>query len=143
MKTVFISFLLSLFLFWVPKIAQTEQNNFHQKTKTPLDARYELIQSEISTKWTFRLDRYTGQVYQLVDTTRSDGKAWEKMIVSYLPEIQNANKPRFILFTSGIAYGHTFLMDTKTGKTWYLSVVRGGLGKAVAATINIWKPFKD
>ena len=37
----------------------------HQTTTPPSDHRFEIIQSQLAAKWTFRLDRFTGQVSQL------------------------------------------------------------------------------
>ena len=98
--------------------AQLDPAN-HQMTTLPSDARYEIVQSPLAAKWTFRLDRYTGQVYQLVKTENGDA-AWEEMLVEDHNEIQEPNKPKFVIFTSGIAARHTFLMDSYTGQTWML-----------------------
>jgi len=43
-----------------------------QKTATPEDARYEIVQSGLEAWWTLKLDRYTGKVYQLVRTEKKD-----------------------------------------------------------------------
>lgn len=122
--------------------AQTDINNFHQKTTTPPDARFEIVRSEPAARWTFRLDRYTGNVYQLVKT-KDDGIAWEQMPVEGLPEIPNAGTPRFVLFTSGRAAQHTFLMDSKTGKTWFLKAVDVSVGEGQATTIHVWTPLEE
>ena len=114
----------------------------HQMTSTPSDARFEIIQSELAAKWTFRLDRYTGSVDQLV-RTRSDRYAWEKMPVTGLPKINNPNKPRFIIFTSGIAVRYTLLMDSKTGKTWVLTAVEVQIAEGETTTINVWEPIEE
>ena len=48
--------------------AATAQNevNIHESTLQPADGRFEIVQSPLAAKWTFRLDRHTGQVDQLV-----------------------------------------------------------------------------
>ena len=104
-------------LFFMPLVAQTAfaQNtisDFHQKTTTPPDARYEIIQSELAAKWTFKLDRFSGTVYQLFKTD-DDRNTWEKIPSENFPKIANPSKPRFALFTSGIAARHTFLIDSQ------------------------------
>ena len=97
--------------------AQSSASDIHRATTSPSDARFEIIQSQLAAKWTFRLDRYTGHVRQLVKT-QDGGSAWQAMSVEGLPELLRPNKPRFVIFTSGLAARHTFLMDTETGNTW-------------------------
>ena len=94
----------------------------HQMTTLPSDARYEIVQSPLAAKWTFRLDRYTGQVYQLVKTEKDDF-AWQLMLIEGYYDLPKPNKPRFVIFNSGIAARFTFLMDTDTGQTWVLGTI--------------------
>lgn len=122
--------------------AQSDVNNIHQMTTTPPDARFEIIQSQLAAIWTFRLDRYTGNVHQLVET-QSGGNAWEQMIVQGLPKIPTPSKPRFIVFTSGLAARHTFLMDSNTGQTWILSTTEVPIAEGKTTTINVWYPFEE
>ena len=89
-----------------------QPSDVHQTTQPPSDARYEIVQSELAAKWTFRLDRHTGRIAQLV-STKDEGLAWEDMLMAGLPSMATASKPRFQLFTSGIAARHTFLIDTR------------------------------
>lgn len=96
----------------------------HQMTTLPSDARYEIVQSPLAAKWTFRLDRYTGQVYQFVKMENNElFVVWEAMPVEGLYDIPEPNRPRFVIFSSGIAARHTFLMDSDTGQTWMLGTV--------------------
>jgi hypothetical protein len=100
-------------------IGAQQISEFHQMTASPPNARFQIVQSDIAAKWTFRLDRFTGQVDQLVRTNQGDS-AWEGMPVKALPTVLSPAKAHFQLFTSGIAARHTFLLDTDTGKTWSL-----------------------
>ena len=77
--------------------SQSDVSDVHQTTTTPVGARYELVQSEVAAKWTFRLDRFTGKVDLIVRTTSGEN-AWESMIVQDLPKIARPNKPRFLLY---------------------------------------------
>ncbi len=90
----------------------------HQTTTLPSDARYEIVQSQLAAKYTFRLDRYTGKVHQLVKT-ENDDFAWEAMLVEGHDALY-PKRPRFVIFSSGIAARFTFLMDSDTGQTWVL-----------------------
>ena len=103
-------------------IAQQLVKGAPQTTMPPADARYEILQSPLAARWTFRLDRYTGRVYQLVKM-QEGGAAWEPMLVEGIPEISRPDRPRFVIFTSGLAARHTFLMDSDTGQTWMLGTV--------------------
>lgn len=127
----------------IPSIvyAQSNVSDVHQKTTTPPNARFEIIQSELAAKWTFRLDRYIGKVYQLVKTNNNKNK-WQEMPIEDLPAITKPRTPRFILFTSGIAARHTFLMDTITGKSWVLSAVEVPINDSETVTLNVWQAFE-
>lgn len=105
-------------LLLLPVAARGEMNP-HQSTAADPDSRYEIVQSQLAARWTFRLDRYTGEVMQLL-LNKEKENIWEKVLVQDLPKIKNPSKPRFQIFTSGLAARHTFLLDTVTGKTWTL-----------------------
>jgi hypothetical protein len=130
------------FVFIGAAFAESDVSNIHQMTTSPPDARFEIIQSQLAAKWTFRLDRYSGNVHQLVKT-KSGGNAWEQMPIQGLPKIPNPSKPRFTIFTSGLAARHTFLMDSSTGRTWIVTEVNVPIADAKTATLNVWKPFEE
>jgi len=117
-----------------------ETSDVHQQTIAPANARYEIIQSELAAKWTFRLDRFSGHVAQLVQT--KDGEmTWEDTPVRGLPQITSPSRARFQIFTSGLAAIHTYLIDTDTGRTWQLA---SGRVKNPDGTENedvVWQPF--
>ena len=115
-------------------------SDVHQQTTPPPTARFEILQSQLAAKWTFRLDRFTGQVAQLVKTS-NDEKAWEAMQIIGLPTVSNPSRPRFQLFTSGLAARHTFLIDTDTGKTWLVATGKRKLPDGTEYEINLWEPF--
>jgi hypothetical protein len=95
------------------------------------------MQSEIAAKWTFRLDRFAGRISQLVKTKEGDS-AWEEIEVVGLAPISQTSRPRFQLFTSGIAARFTFLIDTDTGKTWQLVTAKAGTEQESYS----WQPFE-
>jgi hypothetical protein len=110
----YLIFIISLI---VMSFSFAEDININQTTSTPINARYEIIQSTIFARNTFRLDRFTGHVSVLA-MTPSEDIIWDNMEIIDLPKIKKANKPRFQIFTSGLAARFTFLIDTETGKTW-------------------------
>lgn len=114
----------------------------HQFTTTPPGARYEVLQSTIAARWTFRLDRYAGRVWQLV-RTNDDDNTWEEMRVLARPQLQAPTRPRFQLFTSGLAARHTFLFDTDTGKTWLVVTGKRKEPDGSETEYNVWQPFAE
>lgn len=123
----------------VPVAARGEVN-LHQSTAADPESRYEIVQSQLAARWTFRLDRYTGEVAQLLLNTEKQN-SWEKVPVKDLPKIKNATRPRFQIFTSGLAARHTFLLDTTTGKTWTLIFDSVPTTDGEAEAI-VFKPFQ-
>lgn len=128
------------FALLVPVLALGDLSNVHQSTTTAPDSRYEIVQSQLAARWTFRLDRYNGEVMQLL-LNKEKENVWEKVLVVDLPRVKNPIRPRFQIFTSGLAARHTFLLDTMTGKTWTLifDSVPTTEGEAEAP---VFKPFK-
>ena len=124
-----------------PAFAQLNTSNRHQTTTPPTDARFEIVQSQLAAKWTFRLDRYNGQIHLLVKTLNG-GTAWEAMLVEERPELPRPTKPRFLVFTSGLAARHTFLMDTETGKTWVLTTTTFPVAGNDPLETTSWRPFE-
>ena len=114
----------------------------HQQTSPSSAARFEILQSLLAAKWTFRLDRYSGRVWQLVKTS-DDDNTWEEMPVIGLPKGQNTGKPRFQLFTSGLAARHTFLIDNDTGKTWLVVTDKRKSKDGTEYDVNVWQPFAE
>lgn len=114
----------------------------HQHTSPSATARFEVIQSALAAKWTFRLDRYSGRIWQLV-RTKDDQNAWQEMFVVDLPKIQSPTRPRFQLFTSGLAARFTFLLDGDTGRTWVVTAGKGKRPDGTEFEYTNWQPFDD
>jgi hypothetical protein len=89
-------------------------------TISPAD-RFQIIQSQLVSRWTFRLDRVCGNVSQLVGT-KDGGTAWEPMPIELLPECQLDGKTRYQLFLSSLAAKYSFLMNTNSGMSWVLTL---------------------
>src|SRR6185312_1307599 len=84
--------------------------------------RYILVQSTITAKGTYKLDTYTGKVYQLQED-RSKTDQWVKLKrVPLLPGMDSTveGRPNYHLFLSTIAMRFTYLINTNTGDTWEL-----------------------
>ena len=114
----------------------------HQYTSSPSAARFEILQSSLAAMWTFRLDRYSGRVWQLVTTSDDDNK-WEEMPFMGKSKNHTTAKPHFQLFTSGLAARHTFLIDNDTGKTWLIVTSKQNNKDGSEYEVNIWQPFAE
>ena len=131
---------IALFAISTAVFSQDFPSPAHQSTSSIPGARFEILQSPLAAKWTFRLDRYTGRIWQLVKTTEDDN-SWEEMLVLDLPKLQSPTRPRFQLFTSGIAARHTFLLDSDSGKTWYVFSGKGKNKDGSEFDYNAWQLF--
>ena len=107
----------------------------HQRSAAPADARFEVVQSALAARSTYRIDKHLGTVSQLVmaeDSTLS----WEEIPRAAHP----AGDPRvpgrvnYQLFVSGLANRFTFLVNVNTGATWRLVLNRRG--------ILVWQPLR-
>ena len=118
--------------------AQDYKANIHNSSTISTGARYEIVQSSLAAKWTFRLDRVCGTVAQLT-STQTETMNWEAMIIYNKSKCSNDGKNRYQLFTSGLAARHTFLMNSETGKTWLLT----GFKDKDDNDFNGWTPFEE
>ena len=112
----FILFILLCFFSLTSSAIET-----HQAVKTSTEGgRYEIVQSEIARKYIFKLDKYTGDVYQLV--VKSNGNmTWQKMEVLGLAfDTIKENTINFQIFMGGIAVSDCFMINIHTGKTYAL-----------------------
>ena len=121
-------------------VAAQSDANIHGSSTQPPGGRFEIVQSPLAAKWTFRLDRHTGQVDQLV-SSRFGGVAWQEMPAIGLPKTTNVSEPRFVLFASGIAARHTFLIDTETGDSWVLTAWPSE--EESSDEVTGWAPFDE
>jgi len=116
----------------------------HDRTSAPPNASFEIVQSQIAARWTFRLDRFTGRVAQLsVDAADDSVVSWWDTPVVGLPQLENPTRARFQLFTSGIAAKHTFLIDTDTGKTWLMVNEHAKRANGTEYEHIAWVPFTE
>lgn len=109
--------LFTLFLFSLTSSAIENQ----QAVKTSTEGgRYELVQSEIARRYFFKLDKFTGDVYQLV-VKRNGDKTWEKMMVVGLSiDTIKENTINFQIFMGGTAISDCFMINIHTGSTYLL-----------------------
>jgi len=128
-------FLVFLTVVVVTANAQDLLNNAHQSTIPPPNARFEIVQSELTVRWTFLLDRFSGVVSQLM-FFGDDSIFWGFLEVTPLPTSSKHPHPHFQIFTSGIAAKNTFLIDTDTGFTWALVTLDKTLSNGKKEKVN-------
>ncbi|XOV91646.1 MAG: hypothetical protein ACFHWX_15710 [Bacteroidota bacterium] len=93
----------------------------HQSTHPRSDSRFEIIQSSIMARLTFKIDKFNGDVFQLVESSDS-GLFWEEMDKEkhFLKDIMIPDQVNYQLFISGLLTRITLLMNLNTGATWQL-----------------------
>lgn len=111
--------LLLLILFSSVNI-HSQVQKYQTVTTSQVGGRYEIIQSEIKRSNTFKLDKFTGRVYQFV-STKNDWFAWQQLYKSYVElDTTIPEKINYQIFMGGIAAKDCFLLNINTGVTWVL-----------------------
>lgn len=104
------------------------QNNgvpTYVSTTIPADSRYEIVQSNLAVILTLKIDKYTGDTYQLAVDAKQN-TFWMKLERIKHDEdnlsLSNINKVNYQFFTSGIGIRFTFLVNINSGATWQLVI---------------------
>ena len=102
-------------------IAITSLADDKRAVKTSTEGgRYEIVQSEIVRRLTFKLDKFTGRTYQMVKTSYDD-MTWEEVRWRGQPEDTDKEEQiSFQLFLGGIMARDCILINIHTGETWML-----------------------
>jgi hypothetical protein len=112
-------------LLGAPDITSAQSEDRHEErtveTNVPSSVRFQIVQSTLAAKVTFKLDKQQGFVWLLVED-KDKNFSWEFVPVEGL-EPNSAKSIRYQLFTSGIAARFTFLLDTETGASWIYVLV--------------------
>ena len=109
-------------LVFLPSILFAQSNEKQTATTFPQNGKYEIITSSLAFRYTFLLNRETGDTWQLV-TTRSGGSAWEKIYRNRNSDdkVPDGYKGAVYQITmSGMAAKGMWLTNTLTGATWTL-----------------------
>ena len=100
----------------------TQEIYSHQFSSAPETARYEIVQSERGSRYTLKIDKYTGQVFQIAEKRNGD-LTWEPILLLEMLTQEEAtpDKVNYQVFISGIGARYILLLHVKTGKTWQLA----------------------
>ena len=114
------SALLFFMLFSILTFAQSTENR-QTNTSFPQNGKFEIITSSISFRYTFLLNRETGDTWQFVSTRT--GYAWQKIYkdINPLDKIPEDYEGAVYQITmSGMVAKGMYLTNTLTGATWIL-----------------------
>jgi hypothetical protein len=109
----------------VGTVSAQEPSAIHERTGAPADSRFEIVQSTLVARSTYRLDKLTGRVDQIV--MRADSTLTWQVIPRLEHSVKDPQLPgrvNYQLFLSGIANRHTYLLNTNSGATWQLVLTR-------------------
>lgn len=112
-----LSFTICLIIFQFSAFAQ--ENNSNQTTSL-CGGHWEFFMSDVAVKYTFKVDKFTGNVYQFVQ--RADNTYTWQLIEreTSITDIQKQDSINYQLFSSGLGIRYTFLLNTNSGLTWKL-----------------------
>lgn len=112
-------------------------NNYDKKYNSVSSSlsggKYELVQSDMVARLTFKIDKHNGRVWQIIE--ESDGSYSWDMIEreESANDVKIDNKINYQFFMSGLAVKFSYLINVNTGIVWqilerkdksiYLSVV--------------------
>ena len=114
------TYLVIILFFLSVQIAHAQKTNRNQISSAPATTQFEIIQSELTAKGTYMIDKYTGSVYQMVQGDK--GLFWQKIFAElHSNDKINEGKVNYQLFTSGLAIRMTYLINVNTGATWELA----------------------
>ena len=100
---------------------QNQANQEYAASSLNRQPRFVIVQSTLAAKGTYKLDSYTGDVYQMVQSANGY-ETWEKLRrqVHSQSDSKFENTNNYSLFVSALAMRFTYLINTNTGATWQL-----------------------
>ncbi len=110
--------LLIVLLLSSPVLAEDTLVLRHERTSVLPSPQFEIFQSTLAVRVTFKLDTYTGRVWEIVRHPETDTFVWQFIPHSGVTKAVATNKVSYQLFTSGIAVRHTYLLNINSGVTW-------------------------
>lgn len=114
MNKVFIFFCLIIFF---PLFGQEHSSN---QSTSFCGGRWEIFMSEVGAKISFKFDKYTGDIYQMV-RAEDNSLIWQPMKKEESSkDIQKTDIINYQLFSSGLGIKYTFILNTNSGLVWQL-----------------------
>lgn len=101
-------------------IDSNNDKKYNSVTTSFSGGRFEFIMSDLVVRHSFKIDKYTGDVYMLVKRD-DDSFTWDLLLRDPSDnDKQFDNKINYQLYMSGIAVRFCYLLNTNTGITWQL-----------------------
>lgn len=112
-----IGFIICFIILVFPAFGQENGTN---QTTSLRDGQWEFFMSDVAVKYTFKVDKFNGNVYQFVQ--REDKSYTWQLIEKEASkiDIQKQDSINYQLFSSGLGIRFTFLLNTNSGLTWKL-----------------------
>jgi hypothetical protein len=110
------------------------------QTIPPPGARFEIIQR--SVRDTFKLDRFSGEVYMRIDAGGKEVWALTQWLDKPIRATFPAPEPRFQVLMGTQVVGDTFLLDLTTGQTWIWAIISGDQSTA-SFSDEAWVLMRD
>ena len=100
---------------------KSELNKTQEISTKSNSPRYQIVQSSIAARGTYKVDTYEGNVYQLV-VDKNNNETWEllRRIGNGTNDNQVNGQRNYEIFLSTLAMRFTYLINLNTGATWQL-----------------------
>lgn len=100
---------------------KNELNKTQEISLKSTSPRFQIIQSTIAARGTYKVDTYEGNVYQLV-LDHNNNETWQllRRLGNNNIDKQVAGQRNYEMFLSSIAMKFTYLINLNTGCTWQL-----------------------
>lgn len=115
--------ILVIACFMLVSLYAFSQTGRQSVTTSQTGGRYEIVQSEIMRSLTFKLDKYTGEVYKLVKVDEEEFD-WKSIRIydheKVDPDCYRNEEITYQLFMGSKMAEDCFLLNIETGDTWQL-----------------------
>ena len=113
-------FFAVVFLFALNLSSFSQDLKGSNQTTSLNGGRWEFFMSDIAVSMTFIIDKFTGDILQLVER-KDKTMTWEYIQKEKsTKDIQKQDVINYQLFSSGLGIRYTFLLNTNSGLTWQL-----------------------
>jgi hypothetical protein len=117
----FLQFLLFVTVILTSVSSAVQERSASTPSVVPDPARYQVVQSLILAKLTFRLDRFTGATWQFAKKA-GDGYTWQQIRrIDVINDTKLNSKVIYQIFLSAIRALVTVLINTNTGASWVIT----------------------
>ena len=121
------SILTLAFLLTVTLTTFSQKTEGSNQTTSLCGGRWEFFMSDIAIRLTFKIDKFTGEVRQLVQL-EDKTPTWMLVIKQYnFNNIHKKHSINYQLFSNGQGIRHTYLLNTNSGLTWQLVAGKNGV----------------